>query len=151
MTDNYGMHFTSAARTQRKSWLQVLNSCFLYIGIPYLNLLERNVYKYKTIFRVYFQTHYSFTCSCAACKLDLPRVENLPDQVQQTSQRKLWTAKANYKKYYKVATAVCPRCRASMTRFGDQWKCEQCSGTRKHAQVQPIPQNQCKHMNKDFI
>ena len=30
VTDNYGMHFTSAARTQRKSWLQVLNSCFLY-------------------------------------------------------------------------------------------------------------------------
>jgi len=81
VTDNYGMHFTSAARTQRKSWLQ---------------------------------THYSFTCSCAACQLDLPRVENLPDQ---------------------VATAVCPRCRASMARFGDQWKCEQCSGTRKHAQL----------------
>ena len=65
------------------------------------------------------------------------------------AQRKLWTVKAKYKKYYKVATAVCPRCRASMARFGDQWKCEQCSGTRKHAQVQP--QNQWENMNKDFI
>ena len=29
------------------------------------------------------QTHYSFTCSCVACKLDLPRSENLPDRVKE--------------------------------------------------------------------
>ena len=34
-----------------------------------------------------------------------------------------------------VTRAVCPRCRGSMVGSGDQWKCEDCPGTRKHTQV----------------
>ena len=34
-----------------------------------------------------------------------------------------------------VTRAVCPRCRGSMVGSGDQWKCEECPGTRKHTQV----------------
>ena len=36
------------------------------------------------VHKVFFQTHYSFTCSCIACQLDLPRTENLPEQVDLT-------------------------------------------------------------------
>ena len=84
VTDNYGMHFTSSARPQRKTWLQVPNipTCFFF-QICFEDV-GCNAASEVHVHKVFFQTHYSFTCSCIACQLDLPRTENLPDQVDST-------------------------------------------------------------------